>query len=106
MFSTPNGATSRVETTISIDLSAGVTDCASDTECVICNTGFNGKECDCPQGQALQPDNSCTRRRIWGGKWKKNKKTPVPKTHTKPAMKAPVKKQSSKKPKWKKNGRK
>ena len=70
ILSTPDAATTRIKTEISIDLSVGNDGCAA-ANCDNCQALFGGHLCTCPQGQTLQGDGSCARKRKWKGKWKK-----------------------------------
>merc|ERR1712218_49274 len=57
----PDAATTRIKTEISLDLSVGSDACAA-ANCDNCQAMFGGHLCTCPQGQTLQGDGSCARK--------------------------------------------
>ena len=66
-----SGDASRISAELEIDLSVGTNACDSANCGGSCVATFGGAQCTCPNGQSLQPDNSCVRKRKWPGKWKK-----------------------------------
>lgn len=67
-----SGDPSRIKAELELDLSAGTSACNEAHGCGgTCTATFAGAQCTCPNGQTLQPDNSCVRKRKWPGKWKK-----------------------------------
>ena len=66
-----SGDASRISAELEIDLTVGTTACNSANCGGSCVATFSGAQCTCPNGQSLQPDNSCVRKRKWPGKWKK-----------------------------------